>query len=158
MTLAKSLAGGVPLSAVCGRADLMDAPAPGGLGGTYAANALAIASAHAVLDVIDEERLCERAEQLGNKLKAKLESLREQAPTIAEVRGLGSMVAVEFINADGTPDTEFTKAVQQRAQQAGLLLLSCGVYGNVIRFLYPLTIEDKVFDEGLAILANAFRS
>jgi 4-aminobutyrate aminotransferase-like enzyme len=158
MTLAKSLAGGVPLSAVCGRADLMDAPAPGGLGGTYAANALAIASAHAVLDVIDDERLCERAEQLGKKLKAKLESLREHAPTIAEIRGLGSMVAVEFINTDGTPDSEFTKAVQQRAQQAGLLLLSCGIYGNVIRFLFPLTIEDAVFEEGMAILTKALEA
>jgi 4-aminobutyrate aminotransferase len=158
MTLAKSLAGGVPLSAVTGRAEIMDAPAPGGLGGTYAGNALAIASAHAVLDVIDEERLCERAEQLGTKLKARLDALRASVPAIAEVRGLGSMVAVEFMQPDGAPAAEYTKLVQQRAREAGLLLLSCGVYGNVIRFLFPLTIEDAVFEEGFGLLAAAMQS
>jgi 4-aminobutyrate aminotransferase len=156
--LAKSLAGGVPLSAVTGRAAIMDAPAPGGLGGTYAGNALAIASAHAVLDVIDEERLCERAEQLGTKLKARLDALRASVPAIAEVRGLGSMVAVEFMQPDGAPAAEYTKLVQQRAREAGLLLLSCGVYGNVIRFLFPLTIEDAVFEEGFGLLAAAMQS
>jgi 4-aminobutyrate aminotransferase len=158
MTLAKSLAGGVPLSAVCGRAEIMDAPAPGGLGGTYAANALAIASAHAVLDVIEDEQLCARAEALGTKLKAKLTALRASVPGISDVRGLGAMVAVEFAQADGTPDPEFVKAAVKRAQDGGLLLLSCGVYGNVIRFLFPLTIEDAVFDEGMAILATALQS
>jgi len=158
MTLAKSLSGGMPLSAVCGRAELMDAPAPGGLGGTYAANAMAIASAHAVLDVIDDEKLCVRAATLGAKLVAMLEKQRAKDKGIAEVRGLGSMVAVEFAKADGTPDAERVKRVQQHAQHAGLLLLSCGVYGNVIRFLYPLTIQDKVFDEGLAKLADALQA
>jgi len=157
MTMAKSLAGGVPLSAVCGRAEIMDAPAPGGLGGTYAANALAIASAHAVLDVIEDEQLCARAEALGGKLKARLNALRATVPGIADVRGLGAMVAVEFAKADGTPDAEFTKLVVQRAQAAGLLLLTCGVYGNVLRFLFPLTIQDAVFDEGMAILAKALQ-
>ncbi|MES2994083.1 MAG: 4-aminobutyrate--2-oxoglutarate transaminase [Pseudomonadota bacterium] len=155
MTLAKSLAGGVPLSAVCGRAEIMDAPAPGGLGGTYAANALAIASAHAVLDVIEDEQLCARAEVLGTKLKAHLNDLRAKVPAIAEVRGLGAMVAVEFAKTDGTPDPDFTKAIVTRAQAAGLLLLTCGVYGNVVRFLFPLTIQDAVFDEGMAILTQA---
>jgi 4-aminobutyrate aminotransferase-like enzyme len=136
----------------------MDAPAPGGLGGTYAGNALAIASAHAVLDVIDEEKLCERAEHLGTKLKARLDALRASVPAIAEVRGLGSMVAVEFMQPDGAPATEYTKLVQQRAREAGLLLLSCGVYGNVIRFLFPLTIEDAVFEEGFGLLAAAMQS
>jgi 4-aminobutyrate aminotransferase len=158
MTLAKSLAGGVPLSAVCGRAEMMDAPAPGGLGGTYAANALAIASAHAVLDVIEDERLCERAERLGQALKARLNTLRAEVPGIADVRGLGSMVAMEFAKADGSPDPEFTKRVQQRAQDGGLLLLTCGVHANVVRFLFPLTIEDSVFEEGMAILAKALES
>ncbi len=157
MTLAKSLSGGMPLSAVTGRAELMDAPAPGGLGGTYAANAMAIASAHAVLDVIEEEKLCQRSAALGEKLKAKLDSLRTKLPGIAEVRGLGSMMAVEFAKPNGTPDADFVKQVIQRAQAAGLLLLSCGVYGNVIRFLYPLTIEDKVFDEALGLLAKALQ-
>jgi 4-aminobutyrate aminotransferase len=155
MTLAKSLAGGMPLSAVCGRAEIMDAPAPGGLGGTYAGNPLAIASAHAVLDVIEDEQLCARAERLGQTLVARLNGLRASVPQIADVRGLGSMVAVEFNRADGTPDADFTKLVQKRAQEAGLLLLTCGVYGNVVRFLFPLTIEDAVLEEGLAILSRA---
>lgn len=155
MTLAKSLAGGMPLSAVCGRAEIMDAPAPGGLGGTYAANPLAIAAAHAVLDVIADERLCERAERLGELLKSRLNALRAKVPAIAEVRGLGSMVAMEFAQPDGTPAVEFTKLVQKRALDAGLLVLTCGVHANVVRFLFPLTIEDAVFDEGTAILANA---
>jgi len=155
MTLAKSLAGGMPLSAVCGRAEIMDAPAPGGLGGTYAANPLAVASALAVLDVIADEKLCARAKKLGTKLTRHLEALRATVPAISDVRGLGCMVAVEFAKADGTPDPEFTQQVQRRARDAGLLLLTCGVYGNVIRFLFPLTIEDSVLDEGLAILDQA---
>ena len=155
MTMAKSLAGGMPLSAVCGRAEIMDAPAPGGLGGTYAGNPLAIASAHAVLDVIEDEQLCARAERLGQTLVARLNGLRSTVPQIADVRGLGAMVAVEFNRADGTPDADFTKLVQKRAQDAGLLLLTCGVYGNVVRFLFPLTIEDAVLEEGLAILNRA---
>ena len=158
MTMAKSLAGGMPLSGVCGRAEIMDAPAAGGLGGTYAANPLAIAAAHAVLDVIAEEKLCERAERLGQSLKKRLEAMRAKVPAIVEVRGLGAMVAVEFAKADGTPDAEFTKLVIKRAQDAGLLLLSCGIYGNVIRFLFPLTIEDAVFEEGMAILAKALEA
>ncbi len=157
MTTAKSLAGGLPLSAVTGRAELMDAPAPGGLGGTYAGNALAVAAAHAVLDVIEADGLCQRAAELGERLKSQLESLRKVVPAIAEVRGLGSMMAVEFTQPDGTPDPDFTKRVQQRAHDNGLLLLTCGIYGNVVRFLYPLTIEDSVFDEGLAVLAQAMK-
>jgi 4-aminobutyrate aminotransferase len=157
MTTAKSLAGGLPLSAVTGRAELMDAPAPGGLGGTYAGNALAIAAAHAVLDAIADEGLCARAEQLGQRLKARLNALRPTVPQIADVRGLGSMAAVEFAQADGSPDPDFTRRVQQVAHDHGLLLLTCGVYGNVIRFLFPLTIPDDVFEEGLAILAQAMK-
>lgn len=158
-TMAKSLAGGMPLSAVCGRAEIMDAPAPGGLGGTYAGNPLAVASAHAVLDVIAEEKLNERAAELGARLKQVLNGLRESAPQIADVRGLGAMVAVEFNKpGSGEPDPDFTKKVQQAALASGLLLLSCGVHGNVIRFLFPLTIQDEVMDEALAILAAAIRA
>jgi len=153
-TMAKSLAGGMPLSAVCGRAEVMDAPAPGGLGGTYAGNPLAVASALAVLDVLDGEQLIPRGAALGQRLVARLESLKSRVPQIAEVRGLGAMVAVEFRRADGSPDPEFTREVQNRALEQGLLLLSCGVYGNVIRFLFPLTIQDAVMDEGLDILAD----
>ena len=153
-TMAKSLAGGMPLSAVCGRAEIMDAPAPGGLGGTYAGNPLAVASALAVLEVLEEENLIARGAALGERLMDRLHSLRPRVPQIAQVRGLGAMVAVEFQQADGSPDAEFTREVQNRALQKGLLLLSCGVHGNVIRFLFPLTIPDAVMDEGLDILAD----
>ncbi|MFC3107717.1 4-aminobutyrate--2-oxoglutarate transaminase [Undibacterium arcticum] len=159
MTMAKSLAGGMPLSAVCGRAEIMDAPAPGGLGGTYAGNALAVAAAHAVLDVIEEEQLVARAAVLGQQLKDRLTTLREFVPQIAEVRGLGAMVAVEFMQpGTHTPDPDFTRTVQARALEKGLLLLSCGVYGNVIRFLFPLTIPDAVMSEALTILEAALRA
>jgi 4-aminobutyrate aminotransferase len=158
-TMAKSLAGGMPLSAVCGRAEIMDAPAPGGLGGTYAGNPLAVASAHAVLDVIEEEGLLVRSRILGEQLKAMLGEMRASVPHIADVRGLGSMVAVEFNDpATGKPDADFTKKVQQVALAKGLLLLTCGVHGNVVRFLYPLTIQDSVFNEALGILAAALRA
>jgi len=156
ITMAKSLAGGMPLSAVCGRAGIMDAPLPGGLGGTYAGNPLAVAAAHAVLDTIAEEKLCERAAVLGTQLQAHLNALRAQCPAMAEVRGLGSMIAAEFCDpATGAPDAEFAKRVQARAMEAGLILLTCGTYGNVIRFLYPLTIPQAQFDAALAVLAQA---
>ena len=155
ITMAKSLGGGFPISGVVGRADVMDGPAAGGLGGTYAGNPLAVAAAHAVLDVIAEEKLCERAVKLGDKLRAHLEGLRAKVPGIADVRGLGSMVAVELNDANGKPDAEAVKKVQARAIEQGLILLSCGVYGNVLRFLYPLTIPDAQFDRALAILSEA---
>jgi len=156
MTLAKSLAGGMPLSAITGRAQIMDAPAPGGLGGTYSGNPVAIAASHAVLDVIADEKLVERANVLGARLREVLEAARAKQPRIADIRGLGAMVAVEFMKP-GTrdPDPEFTQQVQAAALRKGLLLLTCGVYGNVIRFLFPLTIPDAVLDEGLAILSAA---
>ncbi len=156
VTFAKSLAGGMPLSGVVGRAEIMDAPAPGGLGGTYAGNALAIASAHAVMDIIEEEKLCERAVVLGDKLKARLNALRAQAPQISDVRGPGAMNAVEFINpTTGKPDPDFTVKVRVAALSKGLLLLTCGTYANVVRFLFPLTTPDAVFEEGLVILEQA---
>lgn len=153
MTIAKSLAGGMPLSGVVGRAEIMDAAAPGGLGGTYAGNPLAVAAAHAVLDIIDEEKLCERGTALGDKLKAKLEALKAEVPQIADVRGPGAMIAVEFCKPGShEPDAAFAKLVQTRALERGLLLLVCGVYANVVRFLFPLTIQNEVFDEALGIL------
>ncbi|CUJ30329.1 4-aminobutyrate--2-oxoglutarate transaminase [Achromobacter xylosoxidans] len=155
ITMAKSLGGGFPISGVVGRADVMDGPAAGGLGGTYAGNPLAVAAAHAVLDVIAEEKLCERAVQLGDKLRARLEGLRAKVPGIADVRGLGSMVALELNDANGKPDADAVKKVQARAIAQGLILLSCGVYGNVLRFLYPLTIPDAQFDRALDILAES---
>ncbi|WP_317203959.1 4-aminobutyrate--2-oxoglutarate transaminase [Janthinobacterium sp.] len=144
MVMAKSLAGGMPLAAVCGRAEIMDAPLPGGLGGTYAGNPLAVAAALAVLDVIAEEGLVERAAVLGRRLAARLEEWRATLPQIADVRALGAMVAVEFARPDGAPDAEFTKRVQRRALERGLILLTCGVYGNVIRFLFPLVGADPI--------------
>ncbi|MDN0077214.1 4-aminobutyrate--2-oxoglutarate transaminase [Crenobacter sp. SG2303] len=159
ITQAKSLAGGFPLSAVTGRAEVMDAPAPGGLGGTYAGNPLAVAAAEAVIQVIQEEKLVERANRLGDLLKEKLNGLKKSVPQIAEVRGPGAMVAVE-LNKPGShePDADFTKKVQTKALESGLLLLTCGVYGNVVRFLFPLTIEDAVFDEALAKLEAALKA
>ncbi|PDO89228.1 4-aminobutyrate--2-oxoglutarate transaminase [Kosakonia pseudosacchari] len=156
ITMAKSLAGGLPLSAVAGRAEVMDAPAPGGLGGTYAGNPLAIAAAHAVLDVIEEENLCERANHLGQHLVEVLNRAKAQCPYIADIRAQGSMVAVEFNDPQtGSPSAEFTKQVQEKALADGLLLLSCGVYGNVIRFLYPLTIPEVQFRKALDILSQS---
>ncbi len=157
MTMAKSLAGGFPLAAVTGRAELMDAPDPGGLGGTYAGNPLAIAAALAVQEVIAEENLCERASAVGERLMNHLKALQQEIPQIADVRGLGAMVAAEFMS-NGQPDADFAKRVQAKALEGGLVLLTCGSYGNVIRFLMPLTIEDAVMDEALSILDTALRS
>jgi len=153
-TFAKSVGAGLPIAGVTGRAELMDAPAPGGLGGTYAGNPLAVAAALEVLKIIDEENLPARATKLGDTLKARLNALRAKVPAIADVRGPGSMVAVEFIK-DGKPAPEMAKAVQTYAQKHGLILLTCGAYYNIIRFLYPLTIQDEVFAEGLDILEQA---
>jgi 4-aminobutyrate aminotransferase len=155
MTIAKSLAAGVPLSAVTGRAEIMDAPAPGGLGGTYAGNPLAVAAAHAVIDVMAEEKLPERGAMLGDRLKAEISALKPRVKQIADVRGLGAMVAVEFNDANGQPDADFTKRVQAEALKRKLILLTCGVNANVVRFLFPLTITQPVFDEALAIFRES---
>ncbi|MBB3312592.1 4-aminobutyrate aminotransferase [Rhizobium sp. BK196] len=157
-TMAKGLGGGFPIAAVTGRAEIMDAPGPGGLGGTYGGNPIGIAAGNAVLDVIEEENLNERATSLGNRLKQKLQSLRDGVPQIADIRGPGFMNAIEF-NLPGTkmPNADFTNKVRERALQKGLILLTCGVYGNVIRFLAPITIEDDVFNEALSILETTLR-
>ncbi|HEY4973362.1 MAG TPA: 4-aminobutyrate--2-oxoglutarate transaminase [Steroidobacteraceae bacterium] len=151
MTVAKSIAGGLPLSAVVGKAEIMDAPPPGGLGGTYAGSPVACAAALAVLDVIAEERLIERAQQLGAKLTARLKSLQARYSAIGEVRALGAMVAMELVKHGSAeqPDAELTRALVQAAARHGLIILSCGVYANVIRFLAPLTISDALLGEGL---------
>ncbi|PIT25153.1 4-aminobutyrate transaminase [Snodgrassella alvi] len=156
MTIAKSLAGGFPLSGVVGKEAIMNAPVVGGLGGTYAGSPLGLAAADAVIDVIEEEQLCERANILGNRLKERFNRLKQSIPAIAEVRGPGSMVAMELIKPGSTePNPEMTKKVQQLALENGLMILTCGQYYNVIRCLYPLTIEDNVFDEALNILEAA---
>ncbi len=151
--MAKGLGGGLPISAVTGRAEIMDSPNPGGLGGTYAGNPLSVAAAHAVLDVIEDEKLCERATRLGQRLKQRLAGMRDAVPEIVDIRGPGFMNAVEFNMAGkGEPNPAFTNRVREEALKRGLILLTCGVYGNVIRFLAPLTIPDAVFDEALDII------
>lgn len=156
VTSAKSLAGGFPLAALTGRAELMDAPAPGGLGGTYAGNPVSIAAALAVIEVMEEEGLLERSRILGERLRTALRGIQQRVPSIGEVRGLGSMVAVEFMRAGtGEPDAELTRRVALAALERGLILLTCGTRANVVRFLYPLTISDAIFDEGMAIFEAA---
>jgi 4-aminobutyrate aminotransferase/(S)-3-amino-2-methylpropionate transaminase len=157
MTVAKSIAGGVPLSAVIGKSEIMDAPGPGGLGGTYAGSPLACAAGLAVLDVLREEKLAERAQKIGADMMTRLCVLQGRYPCIGEVRGLGAMVAMELVKnrrADA-PDADLTKALVQAAGRRGLVLLSCGVYGNVIRFLPPLTIEEPLLAEGFGLLEQA---
>jgi 4-aminobutyrate aminotransferase len=155
MTSAKSLAGGFPLSALIGRAEVMDAPAAGGLGGTYAGSPIGIAAALAVLDVIEEEKLLARANRLGEQLTSTFKQLQKEVPQIADVRGLGAMIAIEFNNPKtGLPDAAFTKLVQTKALEQGLILLTCGIHANVVRFLMPLTIQDAVLAEGLSILTG----
>lgn len=154
VTMAKSLAGGMPLSGVCGRSELMDAAPRGSLGGTYAGNPLAVAAALAVLDIIDSEGLVARAQALGERLRQALADAAH--PRLAEIRGLGAMVAAEFRDPGShRPDPETAARIQRRALDAGLVLLTCGAFGNVIRFLFPLTIPDDMLDEGLAILRKA---
>ena len=158
MTVAKSIAGGVPLSGVVGKAAIMDAPPAGGLGGTYAGSPLACAAALAVLDVMEEEQLCERARVLGAQIMTRLKAMQAKSPAIGEVRGLGSMIAMELVKnrrAD-QPDADLTRALVQAAAARGLVILSCGVYGNVIRLLAPLTISETLLNEGLDVLEASF--
>ncbi len=159
MTIAKSLAGGFPLSGVIGKAEIMDAPGPGGLGGTYAGSPISCAAALAVLEVIEKESLCARATAIGAILKQRLNSLRgkHSLTCIGDVRGQGAMIALELVkNGDAKqPDADLTKALVQRAAANGLLILSCGTRANVIRFLAPLTISDATLAEGLDILERS---
>ena len=158
-TMAKGLAGGLPLAAVTGRADVMDAANPGGLGGTYAGNPLGIAAAHAVLDIIEDEDLCARANELGSRLKQRLEQIRQTTPEMVDVRGPGFMIAAEFNTKDGkSPDAGFANRVRLEALDRNLILLTCGVYGNVVRFLAPITIPDDVFAEGMDILEASIQA
>ncbi|MBN7808940.1 MULTISPECIES: 4-aminobutyrate--2-oxoglutarate transaminase [Agrobacterium] len=160
ITTAKSLAGGYPLSGVVGRAEIMDAPEPGGLGGTYAGNPLALAAGLAIIDVIETEGLLSRSEELGSKLVKALQEIND-VPELAEVRGLGSMLAAEFRVPGKGPtayDATFAKRVQQEALSRGLILLTCGAGASAVRFLYPLTIEDSVFDEAVHKVVASIRA
>lgn len=160
VTLAKSLAGGFPLSAVLGRAAIMDAVEPGGLGGTYGGSPIGCAAALAVLDVMDEERLLERSEAIGTRLRKRLAVLAEGSAgvPIGNVRGLGAMIGFDVLKSrGGETDGATAKRVTQRALEAGLILLSCGLQGETIRILVPLTIADATLDEGLGKLEQALR-
>ncbi|MGP4070152.1 4-aminobutyrate--2-oxoglutarate transaminase [Halobacillus sp. B29] len=156
MTLSKSLAAGMPLSAVVGKAEMMDASSPGELGGTYAGNPVACEAALAVIEVMEEENLSDKAEQIGATLEDKLVELKARHDYLGDIRRLGAMVAVEIVDAEGNPDKAKTGAITSYANNNGLLLLSAGVKGNVVRFLTPLVITDEELNQGMRILEQAF--
>lgn len=153
---AKSLAGGLPLSAVVGRADVMDGPGPGGLGGTYGGNPLACAAALGVFEAFESDRLLERAVRVGARLEAGLKELAARFPAIGDVRGVGPMQAIELVKDPETrePDAALTDYVRDCAEEAGLVLVKAGLYGNVLRFLPPLVVTDEQIDKALAIIAD----
>ncbi|MCB1444232.1 MAG: 4-aminobutyrate--2-oxoglutarate transaminase [Rhizobiaceae bacterium] len=157
VTVAKSLAGGFPLSGVVGRAEMMDAPAPGGLGGTYGGNAVSCAAALAVLDVFAEDGLLEQGRRLGAKLRSGLEGLAGRHAAIGNVRGLGFMQAIEFVTDrdSKTPDPDRSQRVVEAARERGLLVIKCGVHRNTVRFLAPLVLSEGDLDDALAILGEA---
>ena len=150
MTMAKGIAGGFPLSAVVGKAEVMDSALPGGLGGTYAGSPLGCVAGLEVLNIIEEEDLCAKAMGIGEVVNARMSELQKSVPAIGDIRTIGAMMAIEFTDPEsGQPLQEMTKAVIGKAQENGLILLSCGVKANVIRLLPPLTIETEVLNEGL---------
>ena len=162
VTMAKGLAGGFPLSAVTGRAEIVDAAPTGGLGGTYAGNPLAIAAANAVLDIIEEEALCACAEEIGERIKTRLQALstRQGMEPIGDVRGLGAMMAFEVVSdrATGNPDPALTQAIVAEAEARGLIILPCGTHANVVRLLPPLTTPMHQVDEALDIIEAAIEA
>lgn len=160
MTVAKAMAGGFPISGVIGKADIMDAAAPGGLGGTYGGSPLGCVAGLAVLDVIEKEDLCARAVTIGDEIKRRCEAIRQSDHGIGDVRGTGAMVAMELVvdGDDARPDPDRTRQIVQIARELGLLLLSCGVRGNVIRFLPALTIEHDRLTDGLDILEKSVKA
>jgi len=161
VTMAKGLGGGFPIAGVTGRADIMEKIPAGGVGGTYAGNPLSCAAALAVLDIIKEESLVARANEIGRRLRGALDriSLSNSLPCVGEVRGLGSMIALELARDrnPGAPWPELTRSITTKAAQRGLVLLTCGVYGNVIRFLPPLTVPFDILEEGVLILETSMQ-
>jgi len=156
VTTAKGLAGGLPLAAVTGRADIMDAAHAGGLGGTYGGNPVACAAAIAALDAFENDGLIERAREIGEILLGRLNALQVSDSRIGDVRGFGAMVAAEFVDpATGAPDAALAAAVAKTSIAAGVIVLTCGTYSNVIRFLPPLSIDDNLLNEGLDVVAEA---
>jgi len=150
----------MPLSGITGRAEIMDAPHVGGLGGTYCGNPIACRSALAVLEMIEKENIVEKAQQLGGRLQNALSEWKERYDIVGDARGLGAMVAVELVNDRKTkePAVDQTKAIVTQCREEGLLTLSCGNYGNVIRILAPLVINDEQLEKGLSIMENAIRN
>lgn len=157
LVMAKGLASGFPLSGIAARSELMQHSPAGCQGGTYGGNAVSCAAAVATLQVLEEECLIENSAKLGAKLRTRLRALQEEYPVIGDVRGLGLMVGIEFTAADGEPDPETAKAVIQKCLDERLILLPCGTYGNVIRWIPPLIIDDSHLDEALSIFAGALR-
>lgn len=157
LTMAKSLGGGLPISAVTGRAEIMDHPEVGGLGGTYAGNPVACAAALAAIAFIEENRLCERAVEIGRQVEERFRCFFDRFPFIGEARGLGAMRALEIVvdRATKEPDKERTNRILRKAWEQGLILISAGTYGNVIRTLMPLVITDAQLQEGLEVLEHA---
>ena len=157
VTVAKSLAGGLPLSGVVGKAQIMDAPLPGGLGGTYGGNALACAAALAVIEAFEQEQLLARSQVLGERLRQGLLGLQARYANIGDVRGTGFMLAIELIKKDAarTPDADLNQQVIDAARAGGLLVIKCGVHRNVLRFLAPLVATEAQVDEALEILDKA---
>jgi 4-aminobutyrate aminotransferase/(S)-3-amino-2-methylpropionate transaminase len=160
VTMAKSIAGGLPLSAVVGRGEIMDAPPDSAVGGTFVGNPVAQAAALAVLDVIEEEGLVERATVIGETMRTRMNEWRERFETIGDVRGLGAMLALELVHDRETKDPapELASAVVEAAAQGGLLLLKAGLYSNCIRVLCPLTLSDAELDEALGVWEHALES
>jgi 4-aminobutyrate aminotransferase / (S)-3-amino-2-methylpropionate transaminase / 5-aminovalerate transaminase len=157
MTIAKSIAAGIPLSGVVGRAEIMDAPGDSAVGGTYVGNPVAIAAAHAVLDTITEDRLTERAEQVGETIRARMEGWLERFDAVSDVRGLGAMLAIE-LSEGGKPAPDLATRVADAAAKRGLLILKAGVYGNCIRVLVPLVIADAELEEALDVWEEALEA
>ncbi len=159
IVMAKGLAGGFPLAAITGSAELMDAALPGGLGGTYAGSPVGLAAANAVLDVMEEEKLCEKAVALGKLMKGRLEDMQKknEFSCIGDVRGLGAMIAVELVKdrVSKAPDADLTNRVVAKCQEKGLLILTCGPNANVVRFLAPLTCPTEHAKSGMDIFEQA---
>ena len=159
ITVAKALAGGYPLSGVIGKAPIMDSPHPGGLGGTYGGSPIGCAAAHAVLDIIEAEQLCTKAQSIGERMVVRLQQAKDRHDTapIGDVRHLGAMVAFELVTQRGsnTPSPDMAKAVTTNALNQGLIVLSCGIFGNTIRLLPPLTTTEQHLEEGLDMLEKA---
>ena len=155
LTTAKSLANGMPLSAVVGKAEVMDSSGPNSLGGTYSGNPLACAAALAVIEAIEEEDILARSTALGERLAERFARWEKQFDQVGHSRNLGAMAAFELLDDNGQPDPQLTASVCAKAREHGLILLSCGFYGNTIRILVPITVEDSVLEEGLNVIEGA---